>query len=386
MRLLLDFAIVAVAVWSQWALGRRLDQLARSLSRLGAAFARAAGTLCAAWCLSGLLVNLWAGYTHYPLSANVRILWCGAAFVWALGSTGAALWLRCWEVMTRRIPQANPGRRKLLRTAGIAVAGAPFAVTGFGTFVQRTRFRVRENAISIPGLASDLAGFRIVQLSDIHLGPFLSAPELARAVAAANELQGDLAVITGDLISVAGDPLDECLAELARLRSPHGLFGCLGNHELHAEAEDYTEREGRRRGIEFLRRRAVLLRIGGARLNLAGVDYQRTKDRPRYLHGCETLRAEGALNILLSHNPDVFPAAVRKGFDLTLAGHTHGGQVTVEILEQTVNVARFVTPFVAGRYQQGGKSLYVSRGIGTIGLPTRLGASPEITLVRLEPA
>jgi predicted MPP superfamily phosphohydrolase len=266
----------------------------------------------------------------------------------------------------------------------VALAGTPFAVTGFGTFIQRTSFRVRETAIAIPGLAPELAGFRIVQLSDIHLGPFLSAPELARAVAAANELQGDLAVITGDLISVAGDPLDECLEQLARLRSPHGLFGCLGNHELHAEAEDYTERAGRRRGIDFLRRRAVLLRIGGARLNLAGVDYQRTQDRPRYLQGCETLRADGALNILLSHNPDVFPAAVRKGFDLTLAGHTHGGQVTVEILEQTVNVARFVTPFVAGRYQQEGKSLYVSRGIGTIGMPTRLGAAPEITLLRLE--
>ena len=88
----------------------------------------------------------------------------------------------------------------------------------------------------------------------------------------------------------------------------------------------------------------------------------------------------------MSHNPDVFPAAARKGFDLTVAGHTHGGQVTVEILNQTLNVARFITPFVSGYYrldQPSRSSLYVTRGICTIGLPARICATPEITLLRL---
>ncbi|MEO7654029.1 MAG: metallophosphoesterase, partial [Bryobacteraceae bacterium] len=81
--------------------------------------------------------------------------------------------------------------------------------------------------------------------------------------------------------------------------------------------------------------------------------------------------------------PDVFGVAARQGFDLTIAGHTHGGQVTVEILHQTLNVARFITPYVYGQYRLGSAALYVSRGIGTIGLPVRIGAPPEISLLRL---
>jgi predicted MPP superfamily phosphohydrolase len=88
----------------------------------------------------------------------------------------------------------------------------------------------------------------------------------------------------------------------------------------------------------------------------------------------------------LSHNPDVFPAAVRKGFDTVISGHTHGGQVTVEILNQTLNFARFVTPYVAGMYRIDGRSCYVNAGIGTIGMPVRIGARPEITLFRLRKA
>ncbi len=91
----------------------------------------------------------------------------------------------------------------------------------------------------------------------------------------------------------------------------------------------------------------------------------------------------GACNVLLSHNPDVFPVAARKGFQFTLAGHTHGGQVRVEILRQDLNIARFFTPYVDGLYRDGSSSIFVSRGIGTIGLPTRLGSTPEVALLHL---
>jgi predicted MPP superfamily phosphohydrolase len=93
--------------------------------------------------------------------------------------------------------------------------------------------------------------------------------------------------------------------------------------------------------------------------------------------------APGAFNVLLSHNPDVFPVAARQGYRLTIAGHTHGGQVRVEILRQDLNIARFFTPYVDGLYQRDGAAVFVSRGIGTIGLPARLGAPPEVNLLRL---
>jgi predicted MPP superfamily phosphohydrolase len=90
-----------------------------------------------------------------------------------------------------------------------------------------------------------------------------------------------------------------------------------------------------------------------------------------------------AFNVLLSHNPDVFPVAARQGYQLTLAGHTHGGQVRVEILHRDVNIARFFTPYVDGLYENGSSSIFVSRGIGTIGIPARLGAAPEVALLKL---
>jgi predicted MPP superfamily phosphohydrolase len=111
------------------------------------------------------------------------------------------------------------------------------------------------------------------------------------------------------------------------------------------------------------------------------VDYQPL--RAPYLNGAEAWTAPGALNVMLSHNPDVFPVAARKGYPLTISGHTHGGQVRVEILGTDWNVARFYTPFVDGLYQQGSSAVFVSRGIGTIGVPARLGAPPEVALIQL---
>jgi uncharacterized protein len=171
------------------------------------------------------------------------------------------------------------------------------------------------------------------------------------------------------------------LRQLARLRAESGVLGCLGNHELYTKTDDYVTRQGRRIGIEFLRGQARVLRFGDARINFAGVDYQRLGGD--YLRGAERLIAPGMTNVLLSHNPDVFPVAAAQGYDLTIAGHTHGGQVDVEILHQHLNVARYYTPYVLGLYGDGKSSVYVSSGLGTIGVPVRIGAPPEVSLLRL---
>jgi uncharacterized protein len=189
-------------------------------------------------------------------------------------------------------------------------------------------------------------------------------------------------LVTGDLITAGNDPLDDCLRALARLKADAGVFGCMGNHEIYAGTEEYTQVEAARLGMRFLRQQSALLRFGSSDLNLAGVDYQRFHSP--YLRGAETLLAPGAFNILLSHNPDVFPVAAAMGFPLTVAGHTHGGQVRFEILGQDLNIARFFTPYVDGLYRaKDGSSIFVSRGIGTIALPARLGAPPEVALLKL---
>jgi len=280
----------------------------------------------------------------------------------------------------------NPDRRRMLNAAGGALMAAPFAAVGYGAFIQRTDFRVREVDIPLAGLPPDLDGLRILQLSDIHLSAFLSEAEFARAIDAALHLHPHLAVVTGDLISGHSDPLDACIRQLARVKADAGVFACMGNHERYIRAENYTARQSARLGIRFLRGQAQTLRFGNATLNLAGLDFESQRDRSRYLRGAERLIVPGATNILLQHNPDVFPAAARQGYNLLLAGHTHGGQVTVEILDRSINPARFFTPYVYGLYRQGNAAAYVTRGIGTIGIPARIGARPEISLLRLRKA
>jgi predicted MPP superfamily phosphohydrolase len=290
-----------------------------------------------------------------------------------------------------RTPKRAPGavepvdmsRRDAIRTASMAVAAVPVAVGLYGTFIERTNFGVQEVAAPIPNLPAELEGLRILQLSDVHRSPFLSQKLLTRVVDAAHEIRADLIFHTGDFISSKGDPIDDCLKELARLHGSGESFGCMGNHEVYAEAMDYLPPQAEKLGIQILQSSARLLKWNGALINIAGVDYQSFADRKHYLQGTASLVVPGAVNILLSHNPDVFPLAARMGFDLTVSGHTHGGQVRTEILHQDVDLARVYTPFVAGLYRSGGRSCYVTRGIGSIGMPTRLGAPPEITVLRL---
>ena len=277
----------------------------------------------------------------------------------------------------------NPGRRRVINAAGNLALAAPFAALAYGSLIERLDFHVREVDVPIPGLPDDLDGLRVLQISDIHLSPFLSEAQLARVIDAANDLKPNLTVVTGDLISSRGDPLDACIKQLARLKSDAGILGCLGNHERASGAEDYATAAAARVGIPFLRSQAQQLRFGNATLNIAGVDYQPLNQKSTYLRGAEHLILPGATNLLLSHNPDVFPVAARQGYNLMLAGHTHGGQVSVEIFDEAITPVRFFTHYVYGLYRQGPASAYVTRGIGTIGIPARIGAPPEISLLRL---
>ena len=326
--------------------------------------------------------------SHLGLSARAATTIGAATLFYLIVAAVIMAVSRLENFIGKRLPEgADPGRRRLLLGAtGGLLAAAPVAVIGYGTFIERLDFRVREVDLPVPGLPADLEGLRLVQLSDIHLSAFLSESELARVVDAANSLRPHVALATGDLISSRGDPLDACIRQLARLKSAAGTFGCLGNHERFAMAEDYTTEAAARVGIPFLRGAARQLQFGGAVLNLAGVDYQSTSNKVNYLKEAAPLKAPGAVNVLLSHNPDVLPVAARQGWDVMLSGHTHGGQISVEFLECSINPARFFTPYIYGPYRVGSTSAYVTRGIGTIGIPTRIGAPPEIALVRLRRA
>jgi len=313
----------------------------------------------------------------------------------------------------------NPQRRYFFQRAARVAGAVPFVGALYGFAAERLQYQVERVEIPIPNLPPELDGLRIAQLSDIHIGAYMPRRHVRRAVQMMNELGADLSVVTGDFITTARDPLEECVTEVGNLRAPLGVWGCLGNHEIYANCEDETTEMLRRVGVRVLRQQNAEIRWNGGVLNLIGVDYQRSRGfhgaRLTMLDGAERLVRRDAPNILLSHNPNAFERAPELGIELTLAGHTHGGQVSVEILDRSINPARFMTDWVAGLYQRGvagaespaasasgpnrqssslvtghpsfaTSCLYVNRGLGTVGAPVRLGAPPEITLLTLRRA
>ena len=295
----------------------------------------------------------------------------------------------------------NESRRAFFQYAGVLAGGFPFLAATYGFAAGRLRYTIERVEVPVANLPPELDGMRIAQLSDIHIGDYMPPEEIARAVAMANDLMPDIAVVTGDFVSSEGDPLEACIDELAKLRAPLGIWGCNGNHEIYAGVEEEAERLFREKGMRLLRAANAVVEHNGGRFNLLGVDYQRdhmTSGEPTgpMLEEIETLVRRDMPNILLSHNPNSFRRAADLGIELSLAGHTHGGQVKFEIVDHSVSPARLISPFVAGLYHlpmngspsNGGRkaALYVNRGLGTFGFPIRIGVPPEITLLTLRSA
>jgi len=296
----------------------------------------------------------------------------------------------------------DPARRNFFRYAAYLAGSLPFVAATYGFATGRLKYMVERVDVPIEGLPKALDGMKIAQLSDIHIGDFMPREEVRRAVQMANDLRPDLAVVTGDFISSEYDPLEDCISELSRLRAPLGTWGCNGNHEIYADAEESAQELFQRHGMRLLRQENVALEHRGGKFNLIGVDYQRDHmthgPRGPMLENIEHLVSRDMPNILLSHNPNSFHRAADLGVELSLAGHTHGGQVKVEIVDHSISPARLITDFVAGLYHlpmgngsstngNGKKAfLYVNRGLGTFGMPVRIGVPPEITLLTLRTA
>jgi predicted MPP superfamily phosphohydrolase len=320
----------------------------------------------------------------------------------------------------------DPGRRYFFRAATAAAGAAPFLGAMYGYAAERLKYQIHREEIPISNLNPALDGLSIVQLSDIHLSGYMPRTQVRRAVEMANELGAHLAVVTGDFITGASDPLPDCIEEIRQLRAPLGTFGCNGNHEIYARVEDLAQSLFAQAGMKLLRAEHAQLTFNGAQFNLIGVDYQRERTleghKKQTLTNVDQLVRRDMPNILLSHNPNSFPRAAELGIELSLAGHTHGGQIQVEILDHRLSPARFITDYIAGLYQRplmapsldtprysrvdgyseaprisrvpavvnanatGMASLYVNRGLGTVGAPVRIGVPPEITLIVLRRA
>jgi predicted MPP superfamily phosphohydrolase len=309
---------------------------------------------------------------------------------------------------------ADPSRRYFFRSASVLAGATPFFSCMYGFAAERLHYQVRRIEIPMANLPSALDGMRIAQISDIHLSGYMSRTDVRRAVDMTNDLGADLAVVTGDFITGSGDPIADCIEEVSRLHVPLGVWGCNGNHEIYAKAESAAQQLFAQGGMKLLRQESAQLTFRGAQFNLIGVDYQRERSvdgqRMQMLANMDALIRRDLPNILLSHNPNSFNRAAELGIELSLAGHTHGGQIQVEILDHRLTPARFISDYIAGLFerplykpsgeilvrrepdalvanpQAQAARLYVNRGLGTVGAPVRLGVPPEISLIVLRRA
>jgi uncharacterized protein len=277
----------------------------------------------------------------------------------------------------------SPARRRFLEQAAVFVSATPFVASAYGLLYGRLDVEVTRRRISLSRLPKAFEGFHIAQLSDFHISPFMPADEIRRCVAMTNQLKPDLVVLTGDYLSWDPEAEGDVVSALAGLRAPYGVFGCLGNHEQESSTEESITRLFAAQGMHILRQERAPIRLAGETLNLIGVDDPLT-ELPE-LKVFKPLVMPDTVNILLIHEPDprALDRAVELGIDLTLAGHTHGGQLSLEFLRRGLSLARLQTPYVSGWFEKAGAQLYVNRGIGTTGFPIRLGARPEIAVLEL---
>ena len=270
----------------------------------------------------------------------------------------------------------------LQRDSALAVWMLSLIVTLWGFAGARRTAAVVEVNVPITGLPAALDGFRIVQISDIHVGPTIRSEYLQRVVTAVNALDADMVAITGDLVDGSVAELQADIAPLAQLRSRHGSFFVTGNHEYYSGAPAWVA-ELRRLGVTVLMNQHQVLQHGTASAVVGGVtDYGAARfeaaQRSDPAQAIAGAPASAGVRILLAHQPRSAHAALTAGFDLQLSGHTHGGQ----FLPWNFFV-RLQQPFVAGLDRLGALLVYTSRGTGYWGPPKRFGAPSEITLLRL---
>ena len=231
--------------------------------------------------------------------------------------------------------------------------------------------------ITLDRLPKALDGFKIVQLSDTHHSPFTSIEHIQRAVKIANRLRPDIFLLTGDYVSHDREYIAPVAAALGKLKSKYGTYACLGNHDHWTDA-DLVTHLFRGEGINMLINEGLRIEARGASFWLAGVDdYMVGKtDLPAAMKGSYP----DELKLLLAHNPIIFREAARLGIDLTLSGHTHGGQVKVRDDAKRLFPQRKLK---AGLYYRKNSQIYITRGIGTVVVPMRYRCPPEISLLEL---
>mgnify|MGYP003402319121 CR=1 FL=1 len=279
-------------------------------------------------------------------------------------------------------PSGVPLRALALPQAALAAFGGGLVVAGWGLWGRRRWVKTRRIEIGMRRLHGDLDGYRIAHLSDLHIGSYDRRARGLQWARLVNATEPDLVVVTGDLVTSGTAYYDDAAAVIGALRAPDGVYVVLGNHDQWDD--EALARALGESGARVLRNEWVKIQRGSGALLLAGVDdaYTSKDDLDRTLAN----RPGGVPTVLLAHYPDFFRGAREHGVELTLSGHTHGGQFGLPFLADRLNLARALRQRPRGMVRQGESALYVNAGLGTTGPPLRIGVAPEIAVLVLRTA
>ena len=284
----------------------------------------------------------------------------------------------------RPTPHSQVSRRQFLARVTYAYAAAGLGLSTYGIWSAERLPVVTRRTLFFPDLPTGLDGIRIAHLSDVHAGIHMERAKMQAIVAQTNALQADLIVQTGDMIDIAASFIPDYVRAFRDLKAPLGVVTVLGNHDRYT-GEDEVIRGVRDAGQTFVQNGSHVVERNGTPLALVGIDDPRNwqVDDPQDADVGTALRRtpSGVFKILLAHRPGAFDGAAPRGIPLTLAGHIHGGQFYLPVIGWSAG--RLITKYVMGHFRQGSSQLYVSRGIGVVGVPIRVFVPPEIAVLEL---
>jgi predicted MPP superfamily phosphohydrolase len=323
-------------------------------------------------------------------------IFCGLVTLYLLGK-GVWWIVRRASYVVRKRPDEPPdarrttddarlSRRQFLARATYAYAAAGVGLSAYGIWSAERLPSITRRTLVFPDLPLPLSGLRIAHVSDVHAGIHMSAEKMREIVKQTNALGADLIVQTGDMIDISQSFIPDYVRAFRELHAPLGVVTVLGNHDRYT-GQDAVIRGVKDAGQVFVKNGVHVIERGGAALALVGIDDPRNwrADDPQDDDLEQALRltppAKDAFRILLAHRPGAFDGAAPRAIPLTLAGHIHGGQFYLPVVGWSPG--RLITKYVMGHFTQGTSQLYVSRGIGVVGVPLRVFVPAEIALFEL---
>jgi hypothetical protein len=334
-----------------------------------------------------MLLSGFAAFRVLPRSIGgpfmwVSYTWLGVVFflMFTLSASDVLRAITLYKLKEPGLPIDPDRRQAISRMFAGGAALLSLGASGAGVVSALSPVAVNRVRVAIDRLAKSASGYRIVQISDVHVGPTIGRAFIEDIVARVNALAPDMIAITGDLVDGSVEDLAHHVAPLAKLSAKDGVFFVTGNHEYYSGADEWIAHL-RSLGVRVLRNEHLRIR-GDEGFDLAGIDDANAHefgnghgaDIEKALAGRDTSRA----CVLLAHQPRGIHVADKLGVDLQLSGHTHGGQ-----LFPWNFLVRLQQPFVAGLHKLSRAYIYVSRGTGYWGPPMRVGAPAEITEIEL---